>query len=225
MPSASRKRSPKPSETNDWLWVQVPSDKDKWMTSHIPDGEVMAVQIKQSSRNSDGSHTFFVYRNARYIDCSNDLNEAKRIAYKGVMRTDRLLGIQKVRDYIKNTPGDPVAFKKLDENQRQSITDVYPHLVPRKSELAKAGVKPPVNSARKDLMSKNERAAEGLPMAAVIKVVKDTNPKKEGSDAHVRWALLFQHGGKTVGDFIAGHGNPTTLKNAVKAGYVKVEGL
>jgi len=199
------------------------------MTPTVPAGDIHSPHIKRLSKNTDGTYTFIVYRNGRYIDCSNDLEEAKAIAVRGVMRPERILAAEAIRKYVKDTPRDAAAFTKLSKIGQQTIIDVYPHLVPRKSELeGKKGVKVArVNSNRGDLMSKNEKraVANGLPMEAKIKLVDDKNPKKEGSDAHFRWNLLFQHDGKTVGAFIGQGGNPTTLKNAVKRGNVKVEGM
>lgn len=49
------------------------------------------------------------------------------------------------------------------------------------------------------------------------------NPKKEGTSAYKRWALLMSHDGKTVGEFLKAKGNPTTLANAIKSGHVTLE--
>lgn len=49
------------------------------------------------------------------------------------------------------------------------------------------------------------------------------NPKKEGTDAYARWEKLRKHDGRTVGQFLADDGNPTTLRNALTRGSVKLE--
>lgn len=59
--------------------------------------------------------------------------------------------------------------------------------------------------------------------AAVVVVRIKKNPKKEGTGAHARWALLLAHGGKTVATFVAAGGNQTTLANAIKKGRVELE--
>jgi len=48
---------------------------------------------------------------------------------------------------------------------------------------------------------------------------KGKNPKKAGSAAYGRWALLKQHHGKTVDEFIEAGGNHLTLRNAIRSGY------
>jgi hypothetical protein len=214
--------APKAAAKMTWKWRVHSTDKNLWLTEK-PD-----VSIKRLSKNSDGSYTFMIYRGGRYIDCTNDLEEAKVVAEKGVMRPERILAIEVIRKYIKETPKNADAYAKLTKIQQQTIVDSYPWLVPSKAALeGKKGVKvTSVNSVRTDLKSKNEQKAEGLPLDALIKLAKGgKNPKKEGSDAWSRWQLLFQHEGKTVGVFIAAHGNPTTLRNAVKSGHVAVEGM
>lgn len=217
-------KTAKKDDGYEWTWTQPKDNKDIWNLTHIPDGECMTPQIKRLSKNSDGSYTFIVYRDGKYIDCENDLERAKVIAKKGVMRPERILSIAVLRKYIKETPRDPIAFSKLSKLGQQTITDVMPHLLPRKSDFEKNGVKPP-RSNRGDLLTKQEKKASDLPMDSVIKRVNPKNPKRENTDAWVRWELLFQHDGKTVGDFIRAHGNPTTLKNAVRSGHVSAEGV
>jgi hypothetical protein len=53
------------------------------------------------------------------------------------------------------------------------------------------------------------------------------NPKKEGTDPWKRWQFMFSYAdnGKTVGEYVKEGGNPTTLKNGVKMGWVKVKGM
>jgi hypothetical protein len=214
----------KKPRTDDWTWVNDKSNKDLWTLSRIPEGEANAPYIKRSSKNSDGSHTFWIYRNGKYIDSSFDLEEAKKIAKTGAMRPERLLAVDKIRRYLKDTPRDAAAFAKLHEREKQAVTDVYPWAVPRKSDLEKKGVSAP-RVTRGDLLTKQEKKAQDLPMDSVIKRLKPKNPKKENTDAWTRWELLFQHDGKTIGEFVKNHGNPTTLRNAVRSGHVSAEGV
>lgn len=206
----------------EWTW-HTP-DKDSWTLTHIPDGECCAPRIKRSGKNADGSYTYWVYRDSRYIDAVFDLEEAKKIAKIGKMRPERLLAIEKIRKYLKETPRDAVAFAKLHEREKQAVTDAYPWAVPTKSSMEKNGVKAP-RTMRGDMLTKQEKKAQDLPMDSVIKRLKPKNPKKENTDAWTRWELLFQHDGKTIGEFVKNHGNPTTLRNAVRAGYVSAEGV
>jgi hypothetical protein len=210
----------------EWVWLNtVKTDKDAWILTHIPEGEICAPRIKRSSKNSDGSYTFFVYRNGKYIDCENDLEKAKVIAKKGRMRPEREVQNKIMRTFLNETPRDPVAFAKLRDYQQQIIVDGYPWAVPRKSEVEKVTGKKMTTTKNGNQMTKQERRAQDLPMDSVIKRLKPKNPKRENTDAWTRWELLFQHDGKTVGEFIKSHGNPTTLRNAVKAGYVSAEGV
>lgn len=209
---------------DEWTWVNDRANRDLWTLSHIPDGECIAPIIRRSSKNADGSHTHFVYRNGRYVDSSFDLDEAKKIARIGAMRPERLLAVEKIRKYLRETPRDAAAFARLNEREKQAISDVYPWAVPRKSDLEKKGVAAP-RVVRGDLLSKQEKKAQDLPMDSVIRRLKPKNPKKENTDAWTRWELLFQHDGKTIGEFVRNHGNPTTLRNAVRSGYVSAEGV
>lgn len=48
------------------------------------------------------------------------------------------------------------------------------------------------------------------------------NPKKEGTDAHARWAKLIACDKRSVESYLFDGGNPTTLANALKQGRCKV---
>jgi hypothetical protein len=210
-----------------WVWMQSMVDKDKWTTARIPEGECMAASIKRSSKNSDGTHTYFINRDGKYVDCCNDLEEAKKIARSGKMRPERRLANEKVRAYIKhasdnNRTGDLDMFKALSKEGQAAILMTYPHLAPRTSALkadAKTGAV--VNKARRDLQSQSDKRSADLPDGKIVRLI-DKNPKRAGTDAHVRWELMFGYAGRTVAEYVGDKNNPTTLKNAIKAGYVKV---
>ena len=206
-----------------WKWTNAKDDKDLW-TARPPAGEKYEPRIKRLSKNSDGSYTFCVYRNNNYVDCDTDLEKAKVIAERGTMRPERVLAIEKVRKYLKSKERNAGEFAKLTEAQRRLVTDQYPWAVPKRSELEKTGVKAP-RAMRGDMLTKQEKKAQDLPEDSVIKRLNPKNPKKENTDAWTRWELLFQHDGKTIGDFIRAHGNPTTLRNAVRSGHVSAEGV
>lgn len=57
-----------------------------------------------------------------------------------------------------------------------------------------------------------------------LKIVKNGNPKKAGSAPRVRWTLLLRKAkqGASVTDYITANGNPTTLRNTIKQGYVEL---
>jgi hypothetical protein len=230
MSRAKPKSTPQPSENEDvanhmnWMWMQSTVDKDKWATVQIPPGECMCPYIKRSSRNQDGSHTFFVYRDGKYIDCTNDLEDAKKIAKRGKMRPERLLGIKAVRDYMNNTPNDKEAFLKLGRLHQQAILETFPNLAPRLSSLKKeaenGGEKVDVAMVAK-AVSKGNRRVTNMP-EGTIKLIRKRNFRSE-SDISMQWEILYSYVGKTVADFIAGRGNPAILKSAILAGCVVVE--
>jgi hypothetical protein len=220
--------------TDDWMWMQSSVDKDKWSTTLIPSGDIHAPRISRMSKNSDGSYTFAVYRNQKFIGCTRGtseagLEDAKQLAREGKMREDTLKKGDRVRKYLDdagNRPGSADAFKRFTKAEQQLIAETYPWAMPRKSELEAKGVK--VQTTRTDLQTKGEKkAAElALPMDSKIVRLKDGNPKKVGSAPYPRWVLLFScaDASKTVGEFVKEGGNTTTLKNAVIQGWVKVKG-
>lgn len=219
-----------------WQWMQSMTDKDKWSTMRIPSGDYHAPRIHRMSKNTDGSFTFVVYRNGQYIGATRGNTEdafedAKQLAREGKMREDTLRKMDRVRKYLDdagNKPGNADLFKKFSKAEQQLIAETYPWAMPRKSEMAAKGVK--VETTRTDLQTKGEqkaaKLADTLPMDAKIQRLKDGNPKKEGTAPYPRWTLMFSYAdnGKTVGEFIKGGGNPTTLKNAIIQKWVKVKG-
>lgn len=68
--------------------------------------------------------------------------------------------------------------------------------------------------------TKSARRSEFAPLSKIR--FRGKNPKREGSDAFARWELLKKYDGKTVAEFLAAGGNPTTLRNAVKRKHVKL---
>jgi hypothetical protein len=57
-----------------------------------------------------------------------------------------------------------------------------------------------------------------------LKIVKEGNPKAVGTAPHERWTLLLRKAkqGVSVTEYINANGNPTTLQNAIKQGYVEL---
>jgi hypothetical protein len=72
--------------------------------------------------------------------------------------------------------------------------------------------------------TREARQAVDLPQDGVLARARDGNPKKEGSAAHRRWALMFEHceRGSTVREFLAAGGNAETLRNATLKGFAQV---
>lgn len=96
-------------------------------------------------------------------------------------------------------------------------------------KIASAPVPSDARPARKPGASagttKVERAGVELPDDGVLARLRQGNPKKEGSAAHKRWVLMFEHcdKGSSVKEFLAAGGNPETLRNACLKGWAKVE--
>lgn len=216
------------NKPREWIWLQSMTDKDKWSLDHIPDGDAHAPRITRSSKNTDGSYAYFVYRDAKYIDACPTLVEAQKVARTGKMRQDRIDSIARIKKFVDNGNRDAEAFKKLNKHEQQVVADVYPGAMPKRSEMEAKGVKAP-RMTRDDLKTKAEKRAEKvtLPLESKIARVRDGNPKKEGTDPWKRWQLMFAYAdeSKSVEEFIKAGGNPTTLKNAVAQGWVKVKGM
>lgn len=70
--------------------------------------------------------------------------------------------------------------------------------------------------------ARRPKSADLFDASGVIECRLRKNPKKPGTGAHERWALLMSSNGLTVAGFLKAGGNPTTLKNAVAAGKAKV---
>lgn len=213
------------------VWTEtVPGEQ--WSTNLIPDGEVCAPRIRRSSKNSDGSYTFFCYREGRYLDCAKSFVDAKAIVIAGIRAVDRTKSIERIKKYVDEHKGEIPPFLTLTKDERAAIRAQYPMAAPRPSALSvprKANGGTP-NAAKADLVAggrkaNGRRAAPAdLPEGVLVRL-KAGNPKAAGSDAHKRWELLLDMAekGATVAAFIAAKGNATTLKNAMAKGYVEVK--
>lgn len=222
--------------TQDWMWVQSTVDKDKWALTFIPDGDIHAPYIKRMSKNSDGSYSYYVYRNQKCIGAIRGKDEAKCLkeclqrAKEGKVPAEAVKAHERIMEYVNNKSRDIEQFKKFTEDDRVWIANVYPWCVPKKSDMDAKKVKAP-KTTRGDLQSKGEKKAEQmaaeLPMESKIVRERDGNPKKENTDPWKRWQFMFSYAdnGKTVGEYVKEGGNPTTLKNGVKMGWVKVKGM
>lgn len=228
--AVARKATTKPTviKGRPWLWMQSTTDKDRWGIDHIPAGESHAPYIKRMSQNSDGSYSFYVYRNSKCIGAPKDFDKAIAMAESGKPNEQAQRDMAAVRRYVQDFPRNAEEFKKLSTYGQTVVANESPWTMPGRRELETKGVKVKAHVIRNDLKSGGEKKAEALalPMDSKIERLRDGNPKKEGSDAWGRWEVLFAHcEGQTVGEFIKNHGNPTTLKNAVTKGWVKVKGM
>lgn len=214
-----------------WTWMQGMDDKDKWSTVRIPPGDVHAPLIKRMSKNSDGSWTFYVYRNGKCLGATRNaisdkgLDEAKKLARSGKPNPKVAAEEKVLRAYIDDRHGwSAENFKKLSTELQKVVADSYPWAVPSGRKLEEAGVKKPLTQ-RTDLMNKHEKAAVKsgkYSMDAIIKITKKGNPKKEGSRQHMRWAICIGHNGKTVREMFAAGGDKYGIEGMLEAGYMEL---
>lgn len=125
---------------------------------------------------------------------------------------------------------DPSTLKLLAELAAKTKED---GVAPGKRASAKqapggrpAKVRGPATPGGGKKPTKAERDQLELDPKAKLSRARDGNPKKEGTEAYPRWALMFEHcdKGSTVAQYEKAGGNITTLKNAIFMGWAKVEG-
>jgi hypothetical protein len=83
---------------------------------------------------------------------------------------------------------------------------------------------------REIIVGKSNRDVDALvrcfdrPKRKKLKIVKTGNPKKADSAPRERWKLLLRKAkqGASVTDYITANGNPTTLQNTIKMGYIEL---
>lgn len=221
----------KNKDDRQWMWMQSMSDKDKWSITHIPSGELHAPYIKRMSKNSDGSWTFYVYRDGKCLGSTRHalsdkgLELAKKMCESG--KADPKVAAQEkaLRDYIDDREGwTAERYKALSETNQRVVVDMYPYAVPSNRKLEAAGVKKPLTQ-RTDLMNKHERnnhKSGKYPMDAIIKITKKGNPKREGTGQFMRWTIAIAHDGKTVREMFNAGGDKFAIDQMTKAGYMEL---
>jgi hypothetical protein len=222
----------KASATDDttWQWMQGTTDKERWSTVRIPDGDIHAPFIKRMSKETDGTWTFYVYRNQKCIGCTKDkstdkgLEAAKKLARSGKMSDAAAKDNAAMLAYVDGKTRDAAEFAKLSKVSQATIANVYPYAMPSNRALEAKGVKH-VATTRTDLMGKHEKAAVKSGkwnMDAIIKIVKKGNPKKEGSRQRMRWEICIAHEGKTVRECFAKGGDKYGIEGMLEAGYMQL---
>lgn len=216
-------------------------------TSNVPAGEKVPARIKISSRNSDGSYSYFCYRNAEAVAVRHELKDAMRACEIGKQSklSDSVLA------YVTDHPLEIPPFLALSEGERRAVREQYGYAAPAASRVAAAqerGVRrdagddsdPGTRALRAQLAREGSgaqgraaRAAEGAaprPKKTALEAAegrlvraKDGNPKKPGTGAHKRWETLFAACGGTVAAYRDAGGNMETLANAVAKGHVRIE--
>lgn len=211
MVKAQIKKRPKES---DWLWVQP--TRDRWLTSVIPDGENEAARVSESSRDSKGNRIYFCYRNGRYLGSEKTLEDAKERCWIGQRTPESEAFIQFQYEHPgKIPPGLPFTEADYYEWKRRH---------PGGPGTETQGQK--LQDNEKKMALKAERVKEkvkDIPTDGTIRLLKSENPKTVGTGAWKRWDFLFKYDGKSVAAYLGAKGNPDTLQNAIRQGYVEVK--
>lgn len=207
------------------VWVSSKDMKDTW-TSVVKDEKVPARIRKLDER------TWATYRNGEYLGSEATRNNAEmRAAINKRSDENRVM-----RLWEKLHPDELPPYLMMTDEERKLYRERNP---PARITRAPSGAKvvedPATRKLREALAQEGSGGRAGRAKVAkaggkaaaapegIIRVLKADNPKKAGSDAHARWALLFTMNGKTVKEYAEAKGNLTTLENAVKKGNVKVE--
>lgn len=174
--------------------------------------------------------TYVVYRDSKYLGGEATLKDAKmRAEINRVSERNRIM-----RLWEQTHPEELPPFLLLTETERAEHWRRNPPRAKVKPSLTgKTGGAPSEDPTSKRIREATAGRApkpakapkpDSLDPSASLTVVNAANPKKAGSAAHGRWALLLEGGHATVQAFLDAKGNPETLKNAVAKGYVKLGG-
>lgn len=231
-------------------WVDGEKRGVEWLSNTLPPGEKTPARIRISSRNSDGSYSYFCYRDARAVAVTHSLESAKAACERGP--NPKLS--DSVIEYVDKHPGEIPPFLLLTDGERRAVRAQYGYAAPSATKVAaveRRGVRtdagddsdPGTKRLREQLAreasgsaGKRARAAEGVvakPKVAklagaagkLVRLDKPGNPKKAGTGAHKRWDALFAAcaAASTVAAYETAGGNMETLANAIAKGYVKIE--
>ena len=205
-----KRLKPKP----DWTWVAA--TKDKWVVSEIPEGECAAPRIT----GLDGK-TFAAYRDGKFLGCEGTLELAKqRCAINAISERNEIL-----RKWEKAHPEELPPFMQLTDEERAEYWRRNP---PKRASAAPAprfATGGRGDTGRGEVPPERPKKVAGPLPSGKLGRLKDGNPKKAGSGAHKRWDALLTSADKglTVEAYVAAGGNPDTLANAVRMGWVEVK--
>ncbi len=179
--------------------------------------------------------TFACYRRGLYVGSEDTLERGQRRCLIGQLshknRTMarweqehrdelppflRLTAEERAEYWKHNPPRAGPAERRVTSRGAGPRPDEDPATTRLRAALEEAGARTAAGRAPK-------AAGAAEPPAAGTIRVRGSNPKKAGTGAHARWALLLDHDGKTVAAFAAAKGNMTTLANAVAKKIVEVE--
>lgn len=215
----------------EWAFVPSASKKEHWSMTFIPDGDIHAPYVKRMSKNSDGTWTFYVFRNEKCIgairnkDIAAALVECSQRAELGKIPQKVLDDDKAFMNYINSGERSAEQFKKLSKGMQAAVLATYPWAMPKKSEMEAKGITVKPTVERTDLMGKHEKAAAKAGKYELdhkIKRVKEGNAKKPGSKQHQRWETVFAFAGKTVRECLNGGGDKYGIEGTLEAGYIKL---
>ncbi len=198
-------------------------DRNQWLQANPKEGS-LAARIKQLDKA-----TFACYRDGKYLGCEATLE----LAFARV-KTNTRSETNREMEWQKSHPDEqPLGLRLTDTERAKAWADAPPAQATRVTSRGAAprqGEDLATSRLRAELAAEGRRKVAGAPkdradppVAGRIVVANSTNPKKAGTGAHKRWALLFSHDGKTVAEYVRARGNVTTLANAMAKGNVRVE--
>ena len=228
-----------------WTWMQV--NDDRWVTAEPPEDEAHPARIQRSARNADGTHTFFCYRNGRFVDGVSSLDDAKAACVRGERDEDREASAERVREYMNNHAGEIPPFLALTKEERGALRKSFPSFAPSEAKVAAAGSAAAVKKAGRSTGGRGTvdsvgvvtgRVAAADPpqaqppkagaagraartaIAGVIRPVAGAVPLgKAGTKWHERQAAVLAAAGQTVQE----QGDRDAVKHMLAKGQITLE--
>jgi hypothetical protein len=191
-------------------WTQ--HGEDTWLAPD-PAGAAAGGRIKMNAQGWMGkSHpVYFVYRDSDYLGSDPTLEAAQRRCQwreaSARVTLERGGGAPRAPEA---PPAPPAKPTKKEAAAAKAAASTRASLAAERDEAQAART--------------NAKRAAVFADDGVIQVKVRENPRKAGSGAHARFALLMSHDGKTVAQYKAADGNLETLENAVRDGRASVTG-
>lgn len=218
------------------VWTQ--HGKDTWLAPDPNDNSLAGARITMSTqrwlKGEDADLLFRVYRDTEYLGKDPTLEAAQRRAQY------REKSASALTDTVDG--GGMPAYLNLTAAERRKERDKAPPPPPARPAFPPKEMPPPddpvlakaiaerqalvgaakASKAEKKAAKREAKEALRFDDDAVITVTLDKNPRKPGTGAHARFALLMEYSGKTFREYREAKGNMETLENAVKDGRASV---
>lgn len=231
--------APEPKRTP-LKWSDAAAPGLEWLSTTTPTGERAPARIRISSRNSDGSYSYFCYRDATAVAVAKSLEEAMRKCELGKQAklSDEVLA------YVTNHPLEVPPFLALTEAERRAIRAQYPFVAPPQSRVQRAmdrgasqdpGTKKLLAelAARESATSGGQRSTRAAKRDALadtgarltLGVAGAANPAKVGTKRHAGYEVLLSAArqGHTVRQYLDAGGKDLRLAKAVRNGLVELK--